>query len=100
MTGIDGLTIRIKGSHDWKLANLPHGLPQRHTIAYQDKLKTQAAKIAAGEITEAQAEEERKKMDADWLELVGRAHDEGMKDGGRFRQRLINKRAAQALASE
>lgn len=100
MTGIEGLVIRFKGTQDWKLENLIHGLPQRHMIAYQEKLKKLDAKLKSGEITEDQAADARQSMDADWMKLIGNSHDEGVKDGGKFRQRLINKRAAQALASE
>jgi hypothetical protein len=55
MTGIEGLTVRFKGTDKWKMVNLS---PDQGT------------------------------------------HDEGMKCGGKFRDRLIRQRAAQALANE
>jgi len=87
MLGIEGVMVRFKGSSAWKLASLPHGLPQRHRIAYQDKCQTVPA-------------EERQSLDEAWRQLQAHSHDEGIKDGGKFRDRLIQKRAAQALAGE
>jgi hypothetical protein len=64
MTGIEGLVIRFKGAQDWKLDRLMPGLPQRHEIAYSDKLKTLDAQVKAKQMSETEAAEERMAMES------------------------------------
>ena len=100
MLGIEGVMVRFKGSSGWKLEHLPHGLPQRHRIAYEEKRQAVDARLQAKEITAEEAAAEARALNEAWLSLQAHSHDEGIKDGGKFRDRLIQKRAAQALAGE